>query len=134
LPAKDHGEGVYELKKGEKLVVFSFGSIAGEVQEAMEGLPLAHYNLNVLKTFPARVIAEIVHHYDLIVTIEENSPRGGLGDTLRAALSERNIAKSVISRSIPDQFIAHASRSELLEQIGLDPMSIREFLMASLRQ
>lgn len=133
LKVKDIGSGVYQMKQGEELAVFSFGVIAAEVQEAMEGLAYAHYNLNVLKPFPTRRIGEIASNFESIITIEENSPRGALGDSLRAALSELNISKQVISRSLPDQFIAHASRNELLKQIGLDPKSLREFLIASLR-
>lgn len=131
-----HGSGnLYrQVKDGRDAAVLSFGFIAAEVEEATGDLDIAHFNINALKPFPAELARDLAEKYTLLVTVEENSARGGLGDSLRAALSEMPGSAQVLSLSLPDQFVGHASREELLRQVGLDSQSIRQFLITSLRQ
>lgn len=125
------GQGVYRLKEGKNLAVISFGIIAAAVQEAIVNLDVTHANLCFLKPFPEDVVREIARGHHSLVTLEENSARGGLGDSVRAALSESGIDCKVISRSLPDVFIGHASRTELMEELALDPISIRKLLISA---
>ena len=124
---------IFELQTGRRAVVFSFGAIAGQVQQAAEGLDMAHYQLNSLKPFPHDEVRRLGQESDRILTVEENSARGGLGDTLRASLAESGIRKIVQSRSLPDQFIEHGSRDEQLAACQLNAKSLRSFFTAALR-
>jgi len=119
------------LKEGREKLVFSFGAIGEEVKRAVEDTPYTHVDLRILKPFPQSFIDKHIDGYDTIITVEENSPRGGVGDSLRFYLSQSGFSKKVVSFSLPDQFIQHASREELLKDCGLDSESLREsFLLA----
>ena len=53
-----------------------------------------------------------------IITIEENVAAGGFGEACRAALSNENCR--VVSLSLPDSFLPHGCREEMLHEAGLD--------------
>lgn len=132
---EDMGEGVNALSPiGGDIAVISFGIIAANVQEAITGLSVTHYNLNKLKPFPQKAIRDLAKSHRVFVTVEENSARGGLADSLRAFFSESRIETRVLSLSLPDSFVGHASRSELLKDLDLDPLSIRKALVSAIDQ
>ena len=54
-------------------------------------------------------------------TIEDNSIKGGLGETIKASLSKNYDTYNI---AYPDSYIKHGSISELEEKYGLDPKSI----------
>ena len=62
--------------------------------------------------------------FDWIVTLEDGLVEGGFGSQLRDALAARDCFLPVISRGIPKAFLAHASRAEILEEIGLTRESL----------
>ena len=120
------------LKYGSEKLILSLGSVGVEVAKAVEGLPYAHYNIRQLKPWDDVWLEELASTYEVIVTVEENSPRGGLGDTVRASLSFSGLDElRVRSIALPDQFVEHGTREELLQLCGLDSDSLREaFLLA----
>ena len=122
--------GVSCLKKTGDRVVFSYGFIAAEVQQAIKELAVSHYNLDCIKPFPKEEILSIARTTDLLFTFEENSARGGLGDTLRAILAEAGVSCVVRSKTLPDRFVDHASRQELLAELHMDSESIRQLLLS----
>lgn len=63
-------------------------------------------------------------NYDLIVTLEDGLKTGGFGSLLRDALSEDSQLRRVVSFGIPKEFLPHASRGELLKQLGLTPADV----------
>ncbi len=124
------GQGVYSLKQGSGIALLSFGIIAGEAEKAVGDFDVSHYNISCLKPFPSKVIRDIARQHDMIISVEENSARGGLGDSIAAALRGSGIPCELVSRSLPDRFIEHASREELLQDNGLDSKSIKNLLVS----
>ncbi|WP_417600838.1 1-deoxy-D-xylulose-5-phosphate synthase [Owenweeksia hongkongensis] len=120
------------LKKGEGKVVLSFGSVGEEVEKTLDGLAYAHYDIRQLKPLDESFIDELASNYEVLITVEENSPRGGLGDTVGSILHKNDhLDTKLLSLSLPDKFIEHGSRTELLKDCGLDAESLRQaFLLA----
>lgn len=120
------------LKEGEGKVVLSFGSIGAEVATAIEELAYAHYNIRQLKPLDEAFINTMAGKYEVLITVEENSPRGGLGDTVGSILyKNEHLGTKLLSLSLPDKFVEHGSRTELLKDCGLDAESLeRSFLLA----
>src|SRR5690606_3045410 len=121
-----------ELKSGAGKAILSFGSVGAEVQKAFEELAYAHYNIRQLKPMDEAFINELASKYEVLITVEENSPRGGLGDTVASILyKNEHLGTKLLSLSLPDKFIEHGSRTELLQDCGLDAESLKQaFLLA----
>ena len=126
-PAIEYGRARL-IKKGSGKVVLSFGSIGMEVQQAIQNSDVAHYDFCFLKPLDEETLCEIAESFDEVYTVEENSPRGGLGDAVRAKFADSSFRVMVKSRALPDAFMEHATRNELLELAGLDVQSLRQFL------
>ncbi|WP_417609606.1 1-deoxy-D-xylulose-5-phosphate synthase [Owenweeksia hongkongensis] len=120
------------LKTGEGKVVLSFGSVGVEVQKGLDELAYAHYDIRQLKPLDESFIDELASNYEVLITVEENSPRGGLGDTVGSILHKNeHLGTKLLTLSLPDKFIEHGSRTELLKDCGLDVESLRQaFLLA----
>jgi 1-deoxy-D-xylulose-5-phosphate synthase len=54
-----------------------------------------------------------------ILTIEENSVKGGVGEEILSFIIDQNICCKFKKYGLPDYFVEHGSISELRNQIGL---------------
>ena len=60
---------------------------------------------------------------DLVVVYEDGVVRGGVGSAVTEAVAAAELDVPVRHLAFPDVFPLHASRTEILEQYGLDPVS-----------
>ena len=58
-------------------------------------------------------------NHPLLVTIEENVVMGGAGSAVGECLAAHDLSSAIIHIGLPDHFVEHGSRSELLEECGL---------------
>lgn len=64
-------------------------------------------------------LAQALGGYDRVVTLEDGLVEGGFGSQLRSAAAERDIFTPVLTYGIPRRFLSHATRGQILEEIGL---------------
>ncbi|MBK7723494.1 MAG: 1-deoxy-D-xylulose-5-phosphate synthase [Austwickia sp.] len=64
-----------------------------------------------------------------VITLEDGLVRGGFGAMLSQHLQEAGIDVPVRSFGVPQAFLEHASRGEVLEAIGLTPQGIADRLV-----
>lgn len=106
------------IKKEGKTLLISIGAIQKKQFNAIEKSNCAHYDLIFLKPFNKTLALEIIDSFEHIVTLEEGSAAGGLGETFAALLAEKEITKKLTCLCLPDAFITHGSDDELLKHIG----------------
>src|SRR5439155_13323297 len=96
-----------------------------------EGLHVGVVNARFCKPLDKDVILKAVEQLPVVVTVEEGILDGGFGS---AVLEAANVAgldsRNVVRLGIPDRFVEHAERTELLAALGLDAAG----LAASVRQ
>ncbi|SQG64816.1 1-deoxy-D-xylulose-5-phosphate synthase [Corynebacterium renale] len=66
---------------------------------------------------------------DLVVTVEDGIIRGGIGSQLAEALNSSSVDTPIRYIAFPDVFPKHASRSQLLAEVGLDRAGITASLV-----
>ena len=59
-----------------------------------------------------------------IITIEDGAMSGGAGSAVSEWAHENKLEQQIIICGIPDEFVDHASREEMLEMTGLDAKGI----------
>ena len=69
----------------------------------------------------------------IVVTIEDGVVVGGIGTRVRQDLRAAEIDTTVTELGIPDEFIAHASRSQILKDAGLTAENIAANVIAQVR-
>ena len=65
------------------------------------------------------VIGTLATTHKLVVTLEDNGVNGGIGSSVSAALRRNEIDVPCRDVGVPQEFQAHASRSEVLDEVGL---------------
>jgi 1-deoxy-D-xylulose-5-phosphate synthase len=72
---------------------------------------------------PASVI-EFAREHRLVVTIEDGIRVGGIGTRIRQDLRRAGVHTALTELGLPDEFLEHGSRAEILEEVGLTPQQI----------
>jgi 1-deoxy-D-xylulose-5-phosphate synthase len=68
----------------------------------------------------------------LVAVVEDNSRAAGVGAAVALALGDAEVDVPVRRFGIPEQFLAHAKRGEVLADIGLTPVEIAGRISAAL--
>jgi 1-deoxy-D-xylulose-5-phosphate synthase len=69
-------------------------------------------------------LAEAAAGYRLVVTVEDNGRAGGFGDAVCRLLRDRGVDTPVRTFGLPQEFLGHAKREEILADAGLVPQHL----------
>ncbi len=69
-------------------------------------------------------LGPLARSHKLVVTIEDSGVRGGVGSAVSAALRAADIDVPCRDLGVPQRFLDHASRGEVLEEIGLTEQNV----------
>jgi 1-deoxy-D-xylulose-5-phosphate synthase len=78
------------------------------------------------------VLPPLAARHRLVAVVEDNSRAAGVGSAVALALGDAEVDVPVRRFGIPEQFLAHAKRAEVLADIGLTPVEIAGRISASL--
>ncbi|MGW2594354.1 1-deoxy-D-xylulose-5-phosphate synthase [Streptomyces sp. NPDC001515] len=77
-------------------------------------------------------LAPLAAAHRLVAVVEDNSRAAGVGSAVGLALRDAGVDVPLRTFGIPDQFLAHGKRSEVLADIGLTPVEIAGRIGAAL--
>jgi 1-deoxy-D-xylulose-5-phosphate synthase len=90
-----------------------------------EGLDVSVINARFVKPLDAETLLAAVRDQPWIVTVEEAALAGGFGSAVLEAAADAGLDASRVRRlGIPDRYIEHGERDELLADLGLDVAGI----------
>jgi 1-deoxy-D-xylulose-5-phosphate synthase len=75
-------------------------------------------------------IVKLAAAHRLVITIEDGIRVGGVGTRVRQVLREAGVDTAVDELGLPDAFIDHASREQILEDAGLSAAKIAQDVVA----
>ena len=78
---------------------------------------------------PGSVI-DLARDHRILVSIEDGVRVGGIGTRIRQDLRAAGVDTAVDELGLPDEFLEHASREEILERVGLTSQAIARDLVA----
>ena len=76
-------------------------------------------------------IVDAARRHRLVVTLEDGGVSGGVGSAVAAAISAAEIPVPVQIRGVPQQFVPHASRGEILAELGLTAQDLARTITAT---
>ena len=112
------------VRRGRDIAILSFGTMLAACETVAASLDATLVNMRFVKPLDVALIQEIANTHQHIVTVEENAIAGGAGAGVLESLSAMNINTPVKLIGLPDEFIEHGTRDELLKTAGLDEMSL----------
>ncbi len=78
----------------------------------------------------AQSVIELAAKHRLVVTIEDGIRVGGIGTRIRQAMRAAQVDTALNEIGLPDEFLEHATREEILERVGLSPQAIARDIVA----
>ncbi|MDH5546880.1 MAG: 1-deoxy-D-xylulose-5-phosphate synthase [Gammaproteobacteria bacterium] len=117
--------GVAETRRqGKGVAILAFGSVLTACLEAAEQLDATVLNMRFIKPLDEKAIIDLLDTHELLVTVEENAVMGGAGSAVNELLVSLPKHPRILNIGIPDYFIDHGTREELLETAGLTAATI----------
>lgn len=113
------------------ITILAFGS---RVQPALESakqlaptldIAIRVINMRFVKPLDEQIIRDLADKTHLFVTVEEHAVMAGAGSAVNEFLAQAQILKPILNLGLPDEFLAQASHSEMLQDCGLDEKGIR---------
>ena len=118
------------IREGSDKVIFlNFGSLLHEAITVSEALDLTLIDMRFVKPLDKEILIKYLTTAELFVSLEDGSIAGGAGSGVQEFCSEENIVIKSKLLGIPDIFIEHASREEMIKDAGLTATQIEKTLI-----
>ena len=106
-------------RQGTGIALLAFGSMVGLALSVGEALNATVVNMRFIKPLDEALVVELARSHDLLVTIDENAVMGGAGSAVSEVLAAQGIAAQVLHIGLPDCFLQHGAREDMLREAGL---------------
>ena len=117
------------VKESESNVVFlNFGALLDKALEVSEKMDFTLIDMRFVKPLDQEILKKYLSKADYFVSLEDGSIAGGAGSAVQEFCSIESIDIKSILFGIPDRFIEHSSREEMLESAGLSVAKILDRL------
>jgi 1-deoxy-D-xylulose-5-phosphate synthase len=118
------------MRTGSDGIIITCGTpleaaLAAAEELASLGIDVGVVNARFVKPLDKEMIRNAVENTGFVVTVEEAMLQGGFGSAVLEAANELGIDSRKIHRiGIPDEFVQHADRHEVLAELKLDATGI----------
>lgn len=107
------------------VAIGAFASMALAVAERLRNQGIGVTVIDPRWVLPVSdALRELATTHKLVVTLEDNGVAGGVGSAVSAALRRNEIDVPCRDVGLPQQFFDHASRGEVLAQVGLTEQDV----------
>ena len=113
---------------GSKTVFLNFGALLEEAIIVSDELNITLIDMRFVKPLDEDLLKEYLSDADLFISLEDGAVMGGAGSSVQEFCAENSINIQSKLFGIPDRFIDHASREEMIEEAGLVSKKILESL------
>ena len=112
-------------EEDSKIIVLNFGTLIETAKEIAGNLKASIIDMRFVKPLDELLLKKFLSKADVFISIEDGSVMGGAGSAVQEFASKEKIDIKSILLGIPDEFIDHASRDEMLEEAGLSLSKIK---------
>ena len=93
-----------------------------------EGLSCRVVSMHTIKPLDSRAVEESARQTRAVVTVEEHSVNGGLGEACAGVLMQAGIAVPMRIVGIPDEHIVSGSQGEIFAHYGISPQGLADIV------
>ena len=124
------------LREGKDVAVFACGLMVNEALEAAkllsaEGIEISVINVHTIKPIDAQCVTEWAEKCGKVITVEEHSTIGGLGDAVADVLMGK-VACKFHKIGVQDQFGQSGKAADVLREYGLTADQIAREIKANI--
>ena len=116
------------FKGNSEIIMLNFGALLYKAKKVAENLKLTLIDMRFVKPLDEKMLKKYLSKASMFVSIEDACIKGGAGSLVQEFCSSERINIQSVLFGIPDQFIEHASRNEMLDEAGLTSEKIESKL------
>jgi 1-deoxy-D-xylulose-5-phosphate synthase len=138
IEAVERTGGIDVLVRSEDsdVLLVAAGAMAGAAVEAAkligaQGIGVTVVDPRWVKPLDEKLIG-MAAEYRLVAVVEDNSRVGGVGDAVARMLRDGQVDVPVRTFGIPQAFLDHAKRADILHDIGLTPQGLARDITAAI--
>ncbi|MCL6599842.1 MAG: 1-deoxy-D-xylulose-5-phosphate synthase [Alicyclobacillus macrosporangiidus] len=126
------------VREGPDVALLALGPMVRVAVAAAEQLADQHgiqatvVNMRFVKPLDKSIVVRLAERMPL-VTVEEAALAGGMGSAVTEALADAGVLARVTRMGLPDVFVEHGSREELLEVFQLSPEGVADAALRAVR-
>ncbi len=117
-------------RHGRRIALLAFGCVVAPAETVAAELDATVVNMRFVKPLDEALLVELARSHEAFVSLEDNALAGGAGSAIGELLAARGIEMPLLQLGLPDAFLEHATREELLAEAGLDADGIRRAILA----
>ena len=107
------------MDRDSEIIILNFGALMDTSKSVAEKLGCSLVDMRFVKPLDTNLLKKIKDK-KLIITIEDGTRYGGAGSAVQEWYADNNLNVSIKSFGIPDEFIEHASRDEMIMMASLN--------------
>ncbi len=115
-------------RRGRALALLAFGAPLAAAGRVAEAFDLTLVDMRFVKPLDTALLAELARSHEGFVSLEDQVVAGGAGSAVGEWLHAQGLALPLLQLGLPDRFLEHASREQLLAEAGLDAAGIEAAL------
>ncbi len=116
-------------RQGHGLALLAFGAMVPVAEQVAADLDATVVNMRFVKPLDEALVIELSRTHGAFVTLEDNALQGGAGTAVAEVLAREGIGTGLLSLGLPDAFLEHASREQLLAECGLDAAGVKSAIL-----
>ncbi|GAB2574231.1 1-deoxy-D-xylulose-5-phosphate synthase [Dyella jejuensis] len=117
-------------RRGRYLAILAFGAMLAPAADIAAEFDATLVNMRFVKPLDETMILELAASHDAFVTIEDNAIAGGAGSGIAECLGAHGVTLPLLHLGLPDAYLEHGSREEVLSDAGLDLPGLRKAILA----
>jgi 1-deoxy-D-xylulose-5-phosphate synthase len=117
-------------RRGSGLAILAFGSPLAAALEVGTEFGATVVNMRFVKPLDEALVLELARSHAALVSVEDNAVAGGAGSAVAELLAAKSVQTPLLQVGLPDAFLEHASREQLLSEAGIDSAGIRAAILA----
>jgi 1-deoxy-D-xylulose-5-phosphate synthase len=114
------------LRDGKNIAILSFGAMAERCKEVASDLDATLVNMRFVKPLDENILRELAKKHKYFITVEDNAAAGGAGSAVNEFVLNNKIGVTVKNIGLPDKFLEHGTREEILAEAGLSAEGIEK--------
>jgi len=114
------------VREGENVAILAFGTMVGRSKKATETLGATLVDMRFVKPLDEELLRELAGTHKYFMTVEDGVIMGGAGSAVNEFFARDGLNGKIKNLGLPDRFLSHGSRGEILAEVGLDEEGILE--------
>lgn len=117
---------IVHTSQSSELVILAWGAMVEPCYGLARELDITIVNMRFVKPIDEDLLRTLGQKYRKFMSIEDAAILGGAGSAVQEFVSSEGLGVRVKSLGIPDAFLEHGTREDLLMEAELDAVSLRE--------